>query len=453
MWTSVLLLIGAFFVKLWNLFPHSTQSVVVDLGYASYEGVYDAKNTLFLGALRWREPKDPFAVEGIQRAVVAPPSCYQGLLGSALKNPVVKSSNEDFWQPSLNIDATEDCLYLSVSSPGRLQPSAEPDKLLPVVVWIHGGGYAFGSSAGYNGEDIVRASGDGVVVVIIQYRLGLFGFLAGQKVKEDGALNVGLLDQQFALKWVQKHVCTRAPSDVRMAERRFQINKFGGDPKRVTIWGQSAGGGSVLQHVIANNGQTSPPLFKAAIASSTYLPSQYIYNDSVPEFWYRQVVERAKCGSVEDTLDCLRKTESQTLQTANADIGLRTFYGTLPFVPVRPTTALKEGKVNGKALLVTTVSDEGSAFVSEHTTSLSDYIRNLFPNLSKHHIATAVKLYANMGDAFIQASAVMSESIFVCPSYFLLDAFRSRSYKSEFAIPPAKHGHDLQYIFPTSALS
>lgn len=65
-----------------------------------------------LGALRWREPKDPFAVEGIQRAVVAPPSCYQGLLGSALKNPVVKSSNEDFWQPSLNIDATEDCLYL-----------------------------------------------------------------------------------------------------------------------------------------------------------------------------------------------------------------------------------------------------------------------------------------------------------------------------------------------------
>ncbi len=55
MWTSVLLLIGAFFVKLWNLFPHSTQSVVVDLGYASYEGVYDAKNTLFLG-IRYAAP-------------------------------------------------------------------------------------------------------------------------------------------------------------------------------------------------------------------------------------------------------------------------------------------------------------------------------------------------------------------------------------------------------------
>ncbi|KAF9055025.1 alpha/beta-hydrolase [Hymenopellis radicata] len=240
MWTSIFLLIGAFIVKLWNLFLHSTQSVVVDLGYASYEGIYDSKNTHFLGihyaappigALRWREPKSPIAMQGTQRAVAAPPSCHQGVLGSALRNPVLKSSNEDYWQLSPNIDntATEDCLYLSVSTPGLLQQSAEPANLLPVVVWIHGGGpefarYAFGSSAGYNGEDIIRASGDGIVVVIVQYRLGLFGFLSGQKVKEGGALNAGLLDQQFALKWVQKH-----------------IDKFGGDPKRVTIWGQSAG--------------------------------------------------------------------------------------------------------------------------------------------------------------------------------------------------------------------
>ena len=62
-----------------------------------------------------------------------------------------------------------------------------------------------------------------------------------------------------------------------------QISKFGGDPKKVTIWGESAGAGSVLQHVVANGGNTNPPLFRAAITSSLHFPSQYKYNDRIPE--------------------------------------------------------------------------------------------------------------------------------------------------------------------------
>ena len=176
-------------------------------------------------------------------------------------------------------------------------------------ILYHGrGGYVFGNVTIYNtnGNDLIRNSGGNVVVVAIQYRLGVFGFLPGQKVKDGGVLNAGLckccrnddvptcysppryiVDQQFALKWVQKYVCIFHPSALFFQEHRhgnlLQISKFGGDPKKVTIWGESAGAGSVLQHVVANGGNTNPPLFRAAITSSTYLPSQYKYNDRIPE--------------------------------------------------------------------------------------------------------------------------------------------------------------------------
>ena len=97
---------------------------------------------------------------------------------------------------------------------------------------------------------------------MIQYRLGSLGFLAGDEVKRFGDVNVGLLDQQYAMQWVQNHIA-----------------KFGGDPRRVTIAGQSAGAGAVMHHAMAYGGSLGTKLFQNAIAATPYLPVQYHYSD------------------------------------------------------------------------------------------------------------------------------------------------------------------------------
>lgn len=135
------------------------------------------------------------------------------------------------------LDQSEDCLRLAIYSPST-------DRRLPVLVWIHGGAFLTGSGLydKYDATDLAR-EGD-IVVVCISYRLGAFGFLYDP---EHGIVNVGIQDQVCALRWI-----------------RDNIGLFGGDPDDVTIFGQSAGGYSVLHH-IANVTET---LFSKAIIAS-----------------------------------------------------------------------------------------------------------------------------------------------------------------------------------------
>jgi carboxylesterase type B len=108
-----------------------------------------------------------------------------------------------------------------------------------------GGGYGLFSSAGLDPTEFMVTNGNQFIAVTIQYRLGAFGFLSGEDVKEDGVLNAGLLDMNFALQWVQKH-----------------ITKFGGDPSRVTIAGESAGGAAVMYQAMAYGGKQDKTLFQ-----------------------------------------------------------------------------------------------------------------------------------------------------------------------------------------------
>ncbi|THV01054.1 alpha/beta-hydrolase [Dendrothele bispora CBS 962.96] len=409
---------------------------VIDLGYASYQGTFDSSTNVTnylgiryasppVGNLRFRAPQPPANITGVQRANTAPPGCM----------------------PS---GTTEDCLFLNVYFPG----SAVPKKGLPTIVWIHGGGYRGGSSSTFHGADLVNEADQGVVVVTIQYRLGLFGFLAGTEVKENGDLNAGLLDQHFALQWVQTH-----------------ISKFGGDPSKVTIWGESAGAGSVLQQVIAQDGRTRPQLFRAAISSSTFLPSQYQYNDKIPEATYNQVVNQANCASASDTLACLRRANANTLKAVETRIDGNAFRGVYPFAPVvdgtfitqRASVALREGKANGQAYLGVINTNEGVSFVNQPPLNTTSYVGRLFPNLEPQQRQEVTRLYAGLGTPLNQVERIVGEadlfminydkyyvsSCFHLPDY-LLNAFPLHSYKGEFAIPPATHGIDQSYYWQSN---
>lgn len=184
-----------------------------------------------LGALRFQAPQPPISWEGVKSTDKDSNTCYS----------VTKDSDEE----------NEDCLYLNVYTPVL---TAEDPSKLAVMVWIYGGAYRTGSDKYNNcGPDFLIEKD--VVVVTLNYRLGPFGFLA----TEDGVVygNAGLKDQALALKWVHD-----------------QIELFGGDPDKITIFGQSAGGSSVGYQLLYTKNEG---LFRGAILQSGSPLSQFSF--------------------------------------------------------------------------------------------------------------------------------------------------------------------------------
>ena len=182
------------------------------------------------GNLRWRPPAAPASWGGVRDATQFGPSCPQ---------PTV---NNPYLPPG---PISENCLYLNVYTPASRSSSGSGR---PVLVWIHGGGLTVDGARNYDGS---KLAADGTVVVTINYRLGALGFLAHPALasRPGGAAgNYGLMDQQAALRWVQRNIA-----------------QFGGDPHNVTIAGQSAGGLSVLAQLVSPGARG---LFQRAIVQS-----------------------------------------------------------------------------------------------------------------------------------------------------------------------------------------
>ena len=226
-------------VKMKLLFFALTASAVqVDLGYSIYEGSLQSGLNVWQGIRyaappeRWQAPQPPVTDRKVIQANGVPNQCLQ-----AGSNTDVPGSGLDYANHPLGGIGSEDCLYLSVYAP----PNA---RNLPVVVWIHGGGYGLGNG-NQNLTDLILANNKAFIGVTIQYRLGALGFLSSDEVDRYGTVNAGLKDQTFALRWLQKY-----------------IRLFGGNPREVTIFGESAGAGSVMLQSIIYDGNLGTSLFK-----------------------------------------------------------------------------------------------------------------------------------------------------------------------------------------------
>ena len=283
------------------------------------------------GELRWRNPVAMPPADGEVDALMYGPAAPQ------LANPAIPLGEDT------RLD--EDCLFLNVWAPLASQQSP-----LPVMVWLHGGAYTFGSSAQplFNGSSLV-STGE-IVLVTINYRLGGLGFLDLSGI-DSGAFdgNLALKDVLLALRWVQQN-----------------ISAFGGDPNMVTVFGESAGGGLVTALLATPSAEG---LFHRAIAQSS--PASSIYGAERA----REVAERflVEVGVPDADANRLRVLSAQEIVRAATAVYAQVpneVPGTLAFAPVvdgvlvpeAPITVLSEGRGLAVPLIIGTNRDEASLF-------------------------------------------------------------------------------------------
>lgn len=275
------------------------------------------------------------------------------------------------------------------------------------MLWIQGGGFVDNYNPDYNGTGLIEASGGNVIVVTFNYRVGPYGFLASEELAAEGNLNMGIQDQRAAINWVSQHIA-----------------EFGGDPARITLFGTSIGGGSVLLQTIAYGG--NPPSeavadWSAGIAASVYIPS--INTVEAVQYQYDQILNTTKCLD----LDCLRSLTSEEIQAANI---VQPFPGqtNIPLFPYGPvidgslftdqvSAMLVAGQfAKDKPIALGSSHTEGTLFTPQANTSadIASFLRIQFPDLTNNDISTIESLYDDIDSA--PAGVTVEEA----PLYFKL---------------------------------
>lgn len=229
------------------------------LGVDTFDGIPFAKPPV--GQLRLKPPQpltSPLGKIDATGIAKACPQFFFSVDGGSIPTDILGTVlNLPLFQKVTN--AGEDCLTIKVQRPAGISKDAK----LPVLFWIFGGGFELGSTSMYDGTSLIAESvkqGKPIVFVAVNYRVGGFGFMPGKEILKDGSANLGLLDQRLGLQWVADNIAS-----------------FGGDPSKVTIWGESAGALSVMDQMVLYDGDHTykgKPLFRAGIMNSgTIIPA------------------------------------------------------------------------------------------------------------------------------------------------------------------------------------
>ncbi|KAJ7124493.1 Alpha/Beta hydrolase protein [Mycena epipterygia] len=399
----------------------------VTLDYGSFTGLTNTTTAIIyfrgvryadppVGALRWQAP-------------VSPPTTQLGKVNASTYASECIANT----QTATTSTTSEDCLFGNIYIPIATTATSA----LPVLIYFHGGGFESGSSRDAPPENIVQSSAQPLIFATFEYRLGQFGFLGGTPVHNNGTLNAGLLDQKAALVWVQRY-----------------ISKFGGDPARVTIWGESAGAGATMFHLIGDGGANAN-LFHQAMGDSPSLSFLPHYSDAFVEDLFTQFAGLAGCETSSDVMACLRAAPTNTLALAGSKTLANRTSSLYPFAPIadgsfiqeRPVEAFRNGNFARVPVLFGSNTNEGAHWsqslpnpnantgsANATETTVYNFITGQFSTFTTASFQTAITQFYPLADyngSFaLQGQQMYGEMRYICSAALVV---AMRSYFTSFA--------------------
>uniref|UniRef100_A0A8C0T502 Carboxylic ester hydrolase n=1 Tax=Canis lupus familiaris TaxID=9615 RepID=A0A8C0T502_CANLF len=416
-----------------------------DVGVHTFLGIPFAKPPL--GPLRFAPPEPPEPWSGVKDGTSHPAMCVQNI--TTANAVALKLLNMTLPLTSMS----EDCLYLSIYTPAHASEGSN----LPVSVWIHGGSLMIGMASMYDGSALVAF--EDLVVVIIQYRLGVLGFFSTGDKHATG--NWGYLDQVAALRWIQQNIAY-----------------FGGDPGCVTIFGGSAGGISVSLHVVS---PMSQGLFHRAIMESGVALLPGLTVSSSDEVTTR-VAKLSGCGQVdsEALVGCLRSKSEEEILAISKHFKFFPAVVDGTFLPRHPQELLAFADFQPVPSIIG-VNNNEFGWLLPLTLNISDPKKEMDKEMVKatlQQMSSLVALPPEAGDLLIeeyiedsadpqtikaQFHEMMEDTIFVIPALQVANFQRSHApvYFYEFQHQPsffkdikpphvrADHGDELLFVFGT----